>query len=81
MPVPEALDYLTQEEAQKLIDMDSVSRTGIQRVENSGIIFLDEIDKIAGREGSQGPDVSREACSATSCPSSKAQPSTRNTGW
>jgi ATP-dependent HslUV protease ATP-binding subunit HslU len=60
MPVPEALEYLTQEEAQKLIDMDSVSRTGIQRVENSGIIFLDEIDKIAGREGSQGPDVSRE---------------------
>jgi len=60
MPVPEALEYLTQEEAQKLIDMDAVSRTGIQRVENSGIIFLDEIDKIAGREGSHGPDVSRE---------------------
>jgi ATP-dependent HslUV protease ATP-binding subunit HslU len=60
MPVPEALEYLVQEEAQKLIDMDAVSRAAIQRVENAGIIFLDEIDKIAGREGSQGPDVSRE---------------------
>ena len=60
MSVPEALDFLTQEEAQKLIDMESVSRTAIQRGENAGIIFLDEIDKIAGREGSQGPDVSRE---------------------
>jgi ATP-dependent HslUV protease ATP-binding subunit HslU len=58
--VPEAFDHLTQEEAQKLIDMDAVSRAAIQRVENAGIIFLDEIDKIAGREGVQGPDVSRE---------------------
>lgn len=60
MPVPEAFDYLTQEEAQKLIDMEAVSRTALKRVENAGIIFLDEIDKIAGREGMQGPDVSRE---------------------
>jgi len=60
MPVPEAFDYLTQEEASKLIDMDAVSRLALKRVENAGIIFLDEIDKIAGREGSQGPDVSRE---------------------
>ena len=60
MPVPEAFDHLTQEEAQKLIDMDAVSRAAIARVENAGIIFLDEIDKIAGREGAQGPDVSRE---------------------
>ena len=60
LPVPEALEHLTQEEAQKLIDMDAVSRAALQRVENAGIIFLDEIDKIAGREGSQGPDVSRE---------------------
>ena len=60
MPVPEAFDYLTQEEAQKLIDMDAVSRLALKRVENAGIIFLDEIDKIAGREGAQGPDVSRE---------------------
>jgi ATP-dependent HslUV protease ATP-binding subunit HslU len=58
--VPEALEYLTQEEQQKLIDMESVSRGAVQRVEQSGIIFVDEIDKIAGREGSQGPDVSRE---------------------
>ena len=60
MPVPEALEYLTQEEAQKLIDMEAVSRAALKRVENAGIIFLDEIDKIAGREGMQGPDVSRE---------------------
>ncbi|MBI2689014.1 MAG: ATP-dependent protease ATPase subunit HslU [Acidobacteria bacterium] len=60
MPVPEALDYLIQEEEQKLVDMDLVTRTAIERVEKSGIVFLDEIDKIAGREGGQGPDVSRE---------------------
>jgi ATP-dependent HslUV protease ATP-binding subunit HslU len=58
--VPEALEYLTQEEEQKLIDMDSVSRTAVDRVQQAGIIFIDEIDKIAGREGAQGPDVSRE---------------------
>jgi ATP-dependent HslUV protease ATP-binding subunit HslU len=60
MKVPEALEYLTQEEEQKLIDMDSVAKTAVDRVEQAGIIFIDEIDKIAGREGSQGPDVSRE---------------------
>jgi ATP-dependent HslUV protease ATP-binding subunit HslU len=60
MRVPEALEYLTQEEEQKLIDMDSVARTAVDRVEQAGIIFIDEIDKIAGREGSHGPDVSRE---------------------
>ncbi len=60
LKVPEAFEVLTQEEEQKLIDMDSVSRTAVQRVEQSGIIFVDEIDKIAGREGGQGPDVSRE---------------------
>ena len=60
MKVPEALEYLTQEEEQKLIDMDSVARTAVERVEQAGIIFIDEIDKIAGREGSHGPDVSRE---------------------
>ena len=60
MKVPEALEYLTQDEEQKLIDMDSVARTAVERVEQAGIIFVDEIDKIAGREGSQGPEVSRE---------------------
>ena len=60
LKVPEALAQLTQEEEQKLIDMESVARTAVQRVEQSGIIFVDEIDKIAGREGSHGPDVSRE---------------------
>jgi len=60
MKVPEALEYLSQEEEQKLIDMDSVARTAVERVEQAGIIFIDEIDKIAGREGSHGPDVSRE---------------------
>ena len=60
MKVNEAFDYLIQEEEQRLIDMDQVTRTAVERVENSGIIFLDEIDKIAGREGGHGPDVSRE---------------------
>src|SRR5580693_6427412 len=60
MRVGEALDYLIQEEEQKLVDMDQVTRTAIERVERSGIIFLDEVDKIAGREGGHGPDVSRE---------------------
>ena len=58
--VPEALEYLAKEEEQKLIDMDSVARTAVERVEQAGIIFIDEIDKIAGREGGHGPDVSRE---------------------
>jgi ATP-dependent HslUV protease ATP-binding subunit HslU len=58
--VPEALEYLRQEEQQKLIDMESVARAAVERVQQSGIIFVDEIDKIAGREGSHGPDVSRE---------------------
>jgi len=60
MRVAEALDYLVQEEEQKLIDMDQVTRIALERVETSGIIFLDEIDKIAGRESGHGPDVSRE---------------------
>jgi ATP-dependent HslUV protease ATP-binding subunit HslU len=60
LKVPEALEYLTQEEETKLIDMDSVARTAVERVEQAGIIFIDEIDKIAGREGGHGPDVSRE---------------------
>jgi ATP-dependent HslUV protease ATP-binding subunit HslU len=58
--VPEGLALLTEEEAQKLVDMDKVTGLAIQRVEQAGIIFLDEIDKIAGRETSHGPDVSRE---------------------
>src|SRR5215813_1456421 len=60
MRVDEAMEYLVQEEEQKLIDMDQVARTAIERVEDYGIIFLDEIDKIAGREAGSGPDVSRE---------------------
>src|SRR6202165_3666703 len=60
MKVNEAFEYLIQEEEQRLIAMDHVTRTAIDRVENSGIVFLDEIDKIAGREGGHGPDVSRE---------------------
>src|ERR1700728_2139291 len=60
MKVNEAFEYLIQEEEQRLIDMDQVTRMAIDRVENAGIIFLDEIDKIAGRESGHGPDVSRE---------------------
>jgi len=58
--VPEALEILAEEEAQKLIDMDKVTRTALERVEQSGIIFLDEIDKIVGSDSPHGPDVSRE---------------------
>jgi ATP-dependent HslUV protease ATP-binding subunit HslU len=60
MRVTEAMDYLVQEEENKLIDMDQVTRVAVERTEQSGIIFLDEIDKIAGRERGHGPDVSRE---------------------
>jgi ATP-dependent HslUV protease ATP-binding subunit HslU len=60
MRVDEAMEYLMQEEEERLIDMDSVARAALERVESSGIIFLDEIDKIAGRESGHGPDVSRE---------------------
>ena len=60
MRVGEALEYLIQEEEQKLIDMEQVTRTALDRVERNGIIFLDEVDKIAGRESGHGPDVSRE---------------------
>ncbi|MEW6544612.1 MAG: ATP-dependent protease ATPase subunit HslU [Nitrospirota bacterium] len=60
MKVPEALKHLAQDEAQKLIDMDEVVREAVAKVEQAGIVFLDEIDKIAGREKLAGPDVSRE---------------------
>ena len=60
MKVKEALKYLEQEEAQKLIEMDEVIREAISRVENNGIVFIDEIDKVAARSGGKGPDVSRE---------------------
>src|SRR5947209_8874380 len=60
MKVSEAIEYLIQEEEHRLVDMDQVTRIAVERVEQSGIIFLDEIDKIAGREGGHGPDVSRE---------------------
>ncbi len=58
--VPEAIEALTQEEEQKLVDMESVARAAVERVQEAGIIFVDEIDKVAGREGTHGPDVSRE---------------------
>lgn len=58
--IPEARELLIQEESQRLIDMERVIKSAIERVEHSGIIFLDEIDKIAGRESGKGPDVSRE---------------------
>jgi ATP-dependent HslUV protease ATP-binding subunit HslU len=58
--IPEALEILASEEASKLIDMDRVTKEAVSRAENSGIVFLDEVDKIAGRESAHGPDVSRE---------------------
>ena len=60
LKVAEAFDYLVQEEESRLLDMDQVTRIAVERVEDSGIVFLDEIDKIAGREGGHGPDISRE---------------------
>ena len=60
LTVPDALQALAQEEEQKLVDMDTVARAAVERVQQSGIIFIDEIDKVAGREGAHGPDVSRE---------------------
>ena len=60
MKVADAFDYLVQEEEARLLDMDQVTRIAVERVEDSGIVFLDEIDKIAGREGGHGPDISRE---------------------
>ena len=58
--VPEALELLAQEQATRLVDMDAATKEALRRVEESGIVFLDEIDKITGREGMHGPDVSRE---------------------
>ena len=60
LKVPEAMEILVQEEAQRLIDMDRVVKDALDRVQHSGIIFLDELDKVAGREHAHGPDVSRE---------------------
>ena len=60
MKIKEALEYLLEDEEKRLIDMDQVSRLAVERVEHSGIIFLDEVDKIAGRETGRGPEVSRE---------------------
>jgi len=56
----EAVDYLLEEEKQRLIDVEQVNRLAVERVEHSGIIFLDEVDKISGRESGRGPEVSRE---------------------
>jgi ATP-dependent HslUV protease ATP-binding subunit HslU len=58
--IPEALEALAQEEATRLVDMDTVTKEAVRRVEQSGIVFIDEIDKIAGRSRVEGPDVSRE---------------------
>ncbi|HEX4154298.1 MAG TPA: ATP-dependent protease ATPase subunit HslU [Acidobacteriaceae bacterium] len=60
MKLAEAFDYLVQEEESRLLDMDQVTRIAVERVEDSGIVFLDEVDKIAGRETGHGPDISRE---------------------
>ena len=60
LPLPEAREVLRQEEESRLVDQDQVAREAVERAESAGIVFLDEIDKIAGREGAHGPDVSRE---------------------
>jgi ATP-dependent HslUV protease ATP-binding subunit HslU len=86
LKVPDALAALVAEEQAKLVDMESVSRTAVQRVEQAGIIFIDEIDKIASRdqrraEGDTAPTSAAKAYSATSCRSSKGRRSTPSTGW
>jgi ATP-dependent HslUV protease ATP-binding subunit HslU len=60
MSIADAFEYLIQEEENKLLDMDQITRVAVERAEQMGIIFIDEIDKVAGREGGHGPDVSRE---------------------
>ena len=60
MKLVDAFDYLIQEEESRLLDMDQVTRLAVERVEDTGMVFLDEVDKIAGREGGHGPDISRE---------------------
>jgi ATP-dependent HslUV protease ATP-binding subunit HslU len=77
--VPDALEHLAREEEQKLVDMETVGRVAAQRVEQNGIIFLDEIDKVAGREGGHGPDVSREGVQRDLLPI--VEGTTVNTKW
>ena len=76
LPLPEALEVLTEEEANKLIDVERLQKDAIRRAEQAGIIFIDEIDKVAGREGGGGggPTSRARASSAISCPSSRARP-------
>ena len=79
--VPEAAAYLIQEEEHKLVDMESVGRAAVERVEQAGIIFIDEIDKISGREGSHGPDVSREGVQRDILPIVEGTTVNTNTAW
>jgi len=79
MSVADAFEYLIQEEENKLLDMDQVTRTAVERAEQMGIIFIDEIDKVAGVNLATGPTFPVRACSGTYCPSSKAPRSTRAT--
>ncbi len=76
LPLPEALEVLTEEEANKLIDVERLQKDAIRRAEQAGIIFIDEIDKVAGREGGAAavPTSRAKAFSAISCRSSKARP-------
>ena len=77
--IPEAIEILIQEEAAHLVDMEEVAHEAISRAEQFGIVFIDEIDKIAGREAATAPTSRARACSATCCRSSKARPSTPST--
>ncbi len=79
--VPEALEILAQEEAQRLVDMDKVVKMAIAKVEESGIIFLDEIDKITGRGGHTGQTYQGKVFSGTSFPSWKDQESPQSMAW
>jgi len=77
MSVADAFEYLIQEEENKLIDMEQVTRIAVERAEQMGIIFVDEIDKVAGANRATARTFPVKACSATSCRSSKAQRLTR----
>lgn len=79
--VKEAMKALIEEEAARLVNPEELKQKAIAAVENNGIVFLDEIDKICKRGESSGPDVSREGCSATCCRWSRVAPSTPSTAW
>jgi ATP-dependent HslUV protease ATP-binding subunit HslU len=81
LKIAEALKLLTDEEAAKMVNEEDVKTRAIANAEQNGIVFIDEIDKVATRQETSGSDVSRQGCSATCCPWSKAPASRPSTVW